>query len=457
MKNQQSVKNSFKLNAISRAMGFGLLITLAAAISLPSAAFAGEGHDHSAETVDKTEFNNFSLENKSLENVSLEVASPENADDGHDHGEEEGHDHDAELAEKAESKNASSETTDDGHGHGEEAEEEGHALQLTAEQQQLAGIEVARLSEEAFSLEAVATATLVVDRDRTMTLAPQLDVRIEQRHVVPGQEVKKGQPLLTLGGVAVAQAQAEYINAAAEWSRVKRMSKSAVSASRRLQAQVDAELKRATLEAMKMTTSQIGTLESNPETIGSYQLLAPINGRVQQDLAMLGQVVAAGTALMQLTDESHLWVEAQVTPKQSENVSIGSKALVRVGDKTLEAKIIGRSHELDSVTRTEQILVSLENPGHVIHAGQFAELYLPNAVQGGVILPDAALTRGGDGDWQVFVQDKDGFEAVEVEVVERQRGMNLVRGLAAGSNVVVSGAFFLASEQAKSGFDIHNH
>ncbi len=437
MKNQQSVNNSFELNAtgnattnaITRAMGFGLFITLAAAISLPSAAFAGEGHDHGAESADKTELNNLSLENTSLENISLEAASPENADDGHGHGEE------AEA----------------------EAEEEGHALQLTAEQQQLAGIEVARLSEESFSLEAVATATLVVDRDRTMTLAPQLDVRIEQRHVVPGQEVEKGQPLLTLGGVAVAQAQAEYINAAAEWSRVKRMSKSAVSASRRLQAQVDAELKRATLEAMKMTSSQIGALESNPETIGSYQLLAPINGRVQQDLAMLGQVVAAGTALMQITDESHLWVEAQVTPKQSENVSVGSKALVRVGDKTLEAKIIGRSHELDSVTRTEQILVSLENPGHVIHAGQFAELYLPNAVQGGVILPDAALTRGGDGDWQVFIQDEDGFEAVEVEVVERQRGMNLVRGLAAGSNVVVSGAFFLASEQAKSGFDIHNH
>ena len=101
--------------------------------------------------------------------------------------------------------------------------------------------------------------------------------------------------------------------------------------------------------------------------------------------------------------------------------------------------------------------MSFENAGHVLHAGQFAELYLPDALQGGVILPDAALTRGGDGDWQVFIEDEDGFEAQEVEVVERQRGMNLVRGLAAGTKVVVSGAFFLASEQAKSGFDIHNH
>lgn len=407
---EQAVAAPFHLSTLARSIGFAFLMTLTAAVASPSTAFAGEGHDQVAETAETTE-------------------------------------------------SAKLQAEDDGHGHGtagEESEEE-HALKLTAVQQALAGIEVTQLSEEIFSLEAVAMATLVVDRDRTMTLAPQLDVRVLARHVVPGQEVSKGEPLLTLGGVAVAQAQADYINAAAEWSRVNQMGKSAVSASRRLQAQVDAELKRAILEAMKMTSAQIVKLASNPGTIGSYQLLAPINGRVQQDLAMLGQVFPAGTALMQLTDESHLWVEAQVTPAQSENIRIGSEALVRVGDRSIKAKIIGRSHELNSVTRTEQILLSLENTGHVLHAGQFAELYLPNAVQGGVILPDAALTRGGDGDWQVFIQDEDGFEAVEVEVVERQRGMNLVRGLTPGSNLVVSGAFFLASEQAKSGFDIHNH
>ena len=398
----------FGFNAMTRAISFGLIMALSSVFVMPIVANAAEGHDHGAETPVKA--------------VAVE---------------------------------------DDGHGHGavaETAEEHGlDALTLTTEQRELAGIKVVNLTEQNFSLEAVATATLVVDRDRTITIAPQVDVRVQKRNVVPGEEVKQGDVLLTLGGVAVAQAQADYINAEAEWSRVQRMSKSAVSASRRLQAQVDAELKRATLEAMKMTPKQIKALASNPENIGSYQLLAPITGRVQQDLAMLGQVIPAGTALMQLTDESHLWVQAELTPTQAEKVSIGSKAIVKVGDKSLEAKIIGRSHELDSVTRTEQILVSFENAGHVLHAGQFAELYLPDAQQGGVILPDAALTRGGDGDWQVFIEDEDGFEAQEVEVVERQRGMNLVRGLAAGSKVVVSGAFFLASEQAKSGFDIHNH
>ncbi|HSG62813.1 MAG TPA: efflux RND transporter periplasmic adaptor subunit, partial [Pseudomonadales bacterium] len=173
-----------------------------------------------------------------------------------------------------------------------------------------------------------------------------------------------------------------------------------------------------------------------------------------------GQIFIAGTPLMQLTDESYLWVEAQLTPTQAEHLVVGSNALVKVGDKTLAGQIIGRSHELDSVTRTEQVLVSIANPDHVLHAGQFAELYFATEQDGsepGFVLPDAALTRGGDGDWQVFIEDEDGFEAVEVQVILRQRGLSLVKGLKANAKVVVSGAFFLASEQAKAGFDIHNH
>ncbi|MXR67831.1 HlyD family efflux transporter periplasmic adaptor subunit [Shewanella sp. JBTF-M18] len=419
MKNQSNKTRFLQLSPLMRAMGFGVLMSMTA---VGGVALGAEGHDHKAESAKGQ--------------VSQEQIQDQGQEPGHGDGDEGAH------------------GNEEAHG---DQEAHGGELVLSEEQRQLAGIRVEQVSSQGFSLAAVATATLVVDRERTVTLAPQLDVRVLARHVVPGQEVTKGQPLLTLGGAAVAQAQADYINAAAEWGRVKRMSQSAVSASRRLQAQVDAELKRAILGALKMTPTQIKALESDPEIIGSYRLLAPLDGRVQQDVAMKGQVFTGGTALMQLTDESHLWVEAQVTPTQSQQIKVGSKALVKVGDFSLEAEVIGRSHEIDSVTRTEQILVAFANPGHVLHAGQFAEIYLADNNQDGVILPDAALTRGGDGDWQVFVEEGDGFEAVEVEVSERQRGMNLVQGLSPEMRVVVSGAFFLASEQAKSGFDIHNH
>ncbi|MCH1930860.1 efflux RND transporter periplasmic adaptor subunit [Shewanella sp. A25] len=360
-----------------------------------------------------------------------------------------------------------------------EKEHGSQPLTFSSEQMLLAGIRVLPLSSDSLNvanlnLDVSATATLVVDRDKTATLAPQLDVRVVARHVAPGQEVKKGDPLLTLGGAEVARAQAEYINAAAEWSRIRRMGEGSVSVSHRMQTQVDAELKRAILQSLNMTDKQIYTLASTPQAIGNYQLLAPIDGRVQQDSTMLGQVFSAGTPLMQLTDESHLWVEAQLTPAQAAQVVVGGKTLVQVGSIMLAGTIIGRSHELDSLTRTERVFVSIPNPEHLLHAGQFAELYFtssPSNTQAAtvksdsadIVLPDAALTRSSDGDWQIFVQGDEGFAAIEVNVIQRQRGLSLVRSdkLAslrrAQSKVVVEGAFFLASEQAKSGFDIHAH
>jgi len=331
---------------------------------------------------------------------------------------------------------------------------------LTGEQRQLAGIKVSELSSQAFNLQAVATAQLIVDKDKTITIAPQLDIQVLKRHVVPGQQVTKGQALLTLGGAEIAAAQADYVNAATEWDRIKRMSLGTISASQRMQTEVNAELKRAILESVMMSKQQIAELATSPSSIGQFQLLAPINGRVQQDVATLGQVLEAGTPLMQLTDESYLWVSAELTPVQAEQVNMGSDVMVRVGSRTRDGVIIGRSHEIDPQTRTEQVLVRMANPGHDLHAGEFAELYLA-AEQGaqplGFIVPDAALTRSGDGDWQVFIEQDLGFSAVEVTVLERQRGLSFIRGIAPQTRVVVSGAFFLASEQAKAGFEIHNH
>ncbi|MEA2094447.1 MAG: efflux RND transporter periplasmic adaptor subunit, partial [Pseudomonadota bacterium] len=63
-----------------------------------------------------------------------------------------------------------------------------------------------------------------------------------------------------------------------------------------------------------------------------------------------------------------------------------------------------------------------------------------------------------DGDWQVFVEHDPGeFEPREVEVIRTTAELTVIGGLEPGTRVVTRGAFFLQSELAKSGFEIHNH
>ena len=74
-------------------------------------------------------------------------------------------------------------------------------------------------------------------------------------------------------------------------------------------------------------------------------------------------------------------------------------------------------------------------------------------------LPETAVVRSPDGDWQVFVAgDEPGaFMPKAVRVIRSTGGLAVIEGLSPGTEVVTHGAFFLASELAKGGFDPHNH
>ena len=73
-------------------------------------------------------------------------------------------------------------------------------------------------------------------------------------------------------------------------------------------------------------------------------------------------------------------------------------------------------------------------------------------------LPVTAVMRSPDGDWQVFIEHEPGeYEPREVVLLRTVGELAVISGIDAGVRVVMQGAFFVQSELAKSGFDIHNH
>ena len=117
-------------------------------------------------------------------------------------------------------------------------------------------------------------------------------------------------------------------------------------------------------------------------------------------------------------------------------------------------------HTLDESTRTQAVRVEVPDPGHRLHPGVFVDVSLLVGKQKPVLaLPEDAVLRSPDGDWHVFVVgDEEGaFEPMEVELIRTTAGLAVIRGLPEGTEVVTRGAFFLQSELAKSGFDVHQH
>ena len=297
---------------------------------------------------------------------------------------------------------------------------------------------------------------------RTSRITPRIQAQIIARHVVQGQHVSKGQALVTLSSVEMARVQGRLITTEQEWQRVRRLGRSVVSGKRYVRARVERQLARARARAFGMTRAQIDAFIARGSVLaadGRFQLLAPMDGTVISDDFVLGEVVEPGKVLLVVSDESRPWVDVRISPVRARDIRIGAAARVMLGKHSLPGKVVQMSHTLDPETRTRTIRVEADNRQDKLHPGQFVDVAITLSRTGRYLaVPRNALMRGGDGDWQIFIQRADGsFKAVEVQ---RQRVVGdrvVITGVKPGVRYVTHGAFFLQSEIAKSGFDIHNH
>ncbi|MCP4810942.1 MAG: efflux RND transporter periplasmic adaptor subunit, partial [Planctomycetaceae bacterium] len=261
----------------------------------------------------------------------------------------------------------------------------------------------------------------------------------------------------------MADAQGAYLVAATDWQRVKKLEKEVVSEQRYLNARVAFQQTHAKLLAYGVTSSQTEELidENNIGLAdGRFTLLSPQDGTVIQDDFILGQMVGPGELLFELTDESMLWVEVRIKPESVSNLNIGAPGRVLVGEAWIEGRVIQIHHSLDEVTRTLAVRLEVPNPHDRLHPGQFvtARIQTTDSGKSALSLPQDAVLRSPDGDWQVFVEEVPGeFEPKEVELIRQLPGQVVIEGLAPGTRVVTQGAFFVQSELAKSGFEVHNH
>jgi len=343
---------------------------------------------------------------------------------------------------------------------GEAHEEEG--VQLTPEQQEMAGIVVEILQPRDIVSELRAPGEIQLNAYATSRVAPRIAAQVLERQARLGDHIEKGRALVTLSSVEMAQAQGDLLVAEREWQRVSKLGRDVVSEQRYTEARIAREQARARVSAYGMTEDEIKQLVASGKAElanGRFQLLAPQDGTVIRDDFIVGELVEPGRVLFEISDESVLWVEARLTPDEAARIPVNARATVVLGERQVEGRVTQVHHALDEDTRTLGVRIEVPNPDDRLHPGLFVEARIEGETsERALAVPGAAVLRSPDGDWQVFVEHEPGeFEPREVEVVRTTAGVAVISGLEAGMRVVTRGAFFLQSELAKSGFDIHNH
>jgi multidrug resistance efflux pump len=119
------------------------------------------------------------------------------------------------------------------------------------------------------------------------------------------------------------------------------------------------------------------------------RIVSPIAGKVNVRAARQGEVVAAGTPIVTVTDLTQTWVYAPLPETEADAVQLGDNLrVVMPSGATIQGKVIAKSAEGDFATQrdvsrrkrdieTIRLKLLIDNPGERFVPGMLAEVYIP--------------------------------------------------------------------------------
>jgi len=126
-------------------------------------------------------------------------------------------------------------------------------------------------------------------------------------------------------------------------------------------------------------------------TLGYASIYAPLAGKVSVRAAQQGEVVAAGTPIITITDLTQTWVYAPLPETQADAVQLGdSLRVVMPSGATAQGKVIVKSAEGDFATQRDvsrrkrdievvRLKLLIDNPEMRFVPGMIAQVYIPRA------------------------------------------------------------------------------
>lgn len=330
---------------------------------------------------------------------------------------------------------------------------------FTVPQDQLAHLNIVTLQPTQMTRMLRLPGTVAYNAFTTTPVISQVSGPVGRITVVPGEMVKRGQPILYVSSPDFAQLRSNYIKARdahelahKNYARAQDLYQHHAIAERDLQASESAEVQaQADLEAAEQSLRIVG---ANPDSImkarsAEVPVLAPISGEVVERLVAPGQLLQGGnTQCFTISDMRNVWVMVNVYQQDLNDVHIGDVATIHSDayPDVFHGKISYLGASLDPTTRTLQARIVTDNPGEKLKK----DMYVTVNVAAGVInnaltVPDSAVLRDAENQPFVYVEVGQGqFAQRPVKIGESHDGKTQVTaGLQAGDKVVGDGSLFL--------------
>ncbi len=294
--------------------------------------------------------------------------------------------------------------------------------------------------------------------------------RITQVLAEVGEPVRPGQTLARIASPELTTAQLAYLRANSQASLAER----AVDRARQLiQADVigSAELQRRETELaiaraesraaadqlrlMGMPADSVQRLAASGALQEAANVTATIAGVVTERTVSQGQVTQPGDPLYTVADLSNVWVIGALPEAAARTVSLGQLVEVTVPaleGRRLTGKVVFISDTVSPDTRTLTIRTQVDNKDRQLKPQMLATLRLVGPATKQPTVPTAAVVRENDRD-HVYVRTEENtyrFTPVELGPATLEGQRPVLKGVPAGTPVVVDGAFHLHNERKRS-------
>ena len=288
-------------------------------------------------------------------------------------------------------------------------------------------VEITTIGAEAVKQTSEYTGT--VEAFKTNNISSNSGSRIKRILVDVGSRVARGQRLVILDDVNIAQQQIALANLKRELDRARELVKIGGGTQQtvdQLQAQYDAS-------ARAIRTMQENTV-----------LTSPVSGVVTAKNYDAGDL-PAGLPILTIEQQQPLKVIVNVNETEYPKVKRGMPVTVKFdtyGDETFNGQVYLIHPTVDATSRTFQVEVAFTNRNDKVRTGMFARVGFNYGTNQSVVVPDRAVQKQvGSGVRYVWVYQGGEVELREIELGQRLEDRYEVKGgLAAGTQVVIAGA-----------------
>jgi RND family efflux transporter MFP subunit len=265
-----------------------------------------------------------------------------------------------------------------------------------------------------------------------------------------GQPVRRGQPVASIYSPQVVASAEEYklalqarrnLGASAHPQAISQ-SDDLVQASRRR------------LELWGLTREQVEEIAKGNAPQIHVTTYSSVQGVITERKVTEGQYVQEGETLYTVSDLSTIWVLADVYEGDLSQVRIGQAVKIETegGAASSRGTIGFIDPTINPQTRTASVRIQMPNPGLRLRPGMFVNVALASSKTTELAIPRSAMLETGEKK-VVYVAKADGvFERREIEAGSSGgEFIGVRRGLKAGEEVVINGAFLIDSQTRVSG------